>query len=770
MLSATVMQGRGAQVGRFARTTCFALLAAALLVVSYLSEPLASANLALTALALGVFVVRVRVMLPELRRTFGWLLAAIGAGALSGLLALVLQLVGAGRPAFPSVADVVGLAYIPLTVAALLVVPLQGRRRGYRARSLADGFVAASSLLYLFGPYLDTVTSKQDDATAAAFALAFPLGGVFIVAAGLTGLARCTYAARPVLLWVVLGVSVVSAADLAYVLSPDTGLGVRRATFELGLLLLFRGAVPRRPGRAAPSPRETPRLLAALPFVPFACCVVYSTHLVLEGHGLDAGQLLLAIVVALALVARQLVASRDKDRLVEHLARREARLQAELRVDPLTGVANRLGLEEALRARLDSGGEPVALLLLDLDDFKVINDNHGHAAGDEVLRHVAQRLRGSVRGHDVVARLGGDEFALLLDGAPGELELLSRKVARALRPPIQVSGQMFRVAASLGLVASEPDDSVDRLIADADAAMYEAKADPSRANLVVLDRAGRAEVATRSRLREHVAHPALEQFAVHYQPVVDLRSREVIGMEALMRWEHPELGRIAPDVFIPLAEQTGSIGVLGDLVLRTAIADLAALGDVASPTPFAVGVNVSPRQLAWPGFKDRVEELLRQHGVSAQRLVVEITEQAFETDIEQVGDTVHALREAGVTVAVDDFGTGYSSLRYLQHLELDIIKVDKKFLYDVVECARSQNLVSGIFALARQLDLRIVAEGIETPAQLEFLDSIGCDLGQGFLFSRPLPYDELADLLAVPAEGARVPVPRAPEAHPVTTR
>jgi EAL domain-containing protein (putative c-di-GMP-specific phosphodiesterase class I) len=282
-------------------------------------------------------------------------------------------------------------------------------------------------------------------------------------------------------------------------------------------------------------------------------------------------------------------------------------------------------------------------------------------------------------------------------------------------------------------------------------------------------------VAKRSRIREEGGHPDLAQFAVHYQPVVDLRSREVLGMEALLRWHHPVLGPVAPDVFIPLAEQTGSIHVLGDFVLRTAISDLARLGDVACTTPFLVGVNVSPRQLAWPGFENRVQELLHQHGVTADRLVVEITEQAFEADIEPVGETVRSLRAAGVGVAVDDFGTGYSSLRYLQHLELDTIKVDKRFLDQVVESGRQQNLVGGIFALARQLDLRIVAEGIETAAQLEFLTSIGCDLGQGFLFSPPLPYDEIAALLAVPAEepaeGSHVPAPRAPELpHPLASR
>jgi diguanylate cyclase (GGDEF)-like protein len=762
-------------VGRFAGTAGLLLLTAALLGVSYASAPLASANLALTACAMGVFALRARVLVPELRRTLGWLLGAIAAGVLSGAIGLVQDLAGADPATFPSVADVVGLAYVPLTVAALLIVPLQGRRRGYRARALADGFVAASALLYLLEPLLRSVTGRHEGTVASTFALAFPLGGAFIVAAGLTILARCSYAARPVLLWIVLGVSVLSAADLAYAVSPEGQAGLRRAAFELGLLLLFPGVVPRRPGRTPSSPREVPRALSALPFVPFAGCVVYSGHLVMQGQGLDRRQLLLAIVVALALVLRQLVGSRDKDRLLEHLARREARLQQELRVDPLTGVSNRLGLEEALRSRLEAGGAPVALLLLDLDDFKLINDNHGHAIGDEVLRHVGQRLRTSVRAHDVVARLGGDEFALLLDGAPAELDLLSRKVARALRPPIRIAGRTFRVAASLGLVASEADDSVDRLIADADAAMYEAKGDRGRANLVVLDRAGRAEVAKRSRIREEVGHPDLAQFAVHYQPVVDLRSHEVLGMEALLRWHHPLLGPVAPDVFIPLAEQTGSIHVLGDFVLRTAISDLARLGDVACTTPFLVGVNVSPRQLAWPGFENRVQELLHQHGVTADRLVVEITEQAFEADIEPVGETVRSLRAAGVGVAVDDFGTGYSSLRYLQHLELDTIKVDKRFLDQVVESGRQQNLVGGIFALARQLDLRIVAEGIETPAQLEFLTSIGCDLGQGFLFSPPLPYDEIAALLAVPAEepaeGSHVPAPRAPELpHPLASR
>jgi len=756
-------------VGGHVRAAALALGGLALLAGAYLSPLVAMAELALSAAALGALTLRAQILEPRLGAPFRWLVGALAVGTLSGVISLFEGLVGSP---YPGLGDVVGLAYIPLTLAGLMAIPLQGTRRGSRARALRLGLSAASALLFLLEPVLGHAHRAHETGLGGAVAVAFPLGGLFVVSAALTTLARCAVALRPVVRWLALGVSLLSLSDLAYAVAPDTGQGVRRAAFQLGMLLLFGGVAHGRRSVPEAGPHEVARLLGVLPFLPFAGAVAYSASLAVSGRTLGSSQLLLGIVLAMALVTRLGVGGRDKDRLVAELASRESRLQHELRVDRLTGAANRLGLEEAVAARL-SQQACFSLLILDLDDFKLINDNHGHAVGDEVLRQVTDRLREGIRSDDVVARLGGDEFALLLRGRPCELDAVSRRVLEALERGVEVSGRRFRIAASIGLVGNVRGDTVERLLADADGAMYEAKSDRTRNSIVQLDGVGRESVALRSLVREEVTRPDLSQFSVHYQPVVDLASGQVSGIEALLRWEHPTLGPVAPDLFIPLAEQCGSIHALGDLVLRTAIADLAALRDIGLPTPLVVGINVSPRQLAAPAFRDRVLELLAQHGVAAEQLVVEITEQAFEADIEPIRKNVQALREAGVSVAVDDFGTGYSSLRYLQHLDLDIIKVDKRFVEQVVDSARQQNLVGGILALARQLDLRMVAEGIETPAQLAFMAGIGCDHGQGYLFSPPVPYGELVALLALRTGRAtgtlHLPEPREAE-DPVGTR
>jgi diguanylate cyclase (GGDEF)-like protein len=698
----------------------------------------------ISVLVLAALMRRSRRQHPGLLAARTWLLAALLVGVLSGVVATVEALVES-QPRYPGAGDLIELLYLPCTLAALMLVPLNGQRLGYRARALGDGLVAATSLLYLIEPLLGDVQSSHTGLPGQVVALSFPLGDVVIVAAALTSLARCADAARPVLRWLALGLSLMAAADLAYAVAPQTADGARHALFQVGLTALL-GAVLEQPRQRTVSRHdEAPAVLAALPFLPFAAAVCLSTSYVLKGKGLDQKQLVLAIAVGLALVLRQYVGSRDKTRLVDELAGREARLHQELRTDPLTGVANRLGLEEALHTALALPDHEFGLVVIDLDDFKLINDNHGHAAGDVVLRQVAVRLSASVRGGDVVARLGGDEFAVLLNGHHHALSAVSDRLVEALAVPVVVEDRKFRLNASIGLVGKEDGDTVGQLLADADGAMYEAKTDRSASSLVRLDRAGRQTVAWRSQVREQVAHPVLEQFAVVYQPVVDLRTGELRGVEALLRWHHPLIGPVPPDVFIPLAEQCGSIAVLGDFVLTTAVRDLAAISRMASG--LVVGVNVSPRQLASPGFFDRVSAVLAAAAVAPDCLAVEITEQAFEADLDAVQHTVRRLISGGVQVAVDDFGTGYSSLRYLQRLDLTMLKVDRSFVAGIGQEGRQERLLDGIAALAQRMSLQLIAEGIETPEQLAMLRDFGCELGQGYLFSPPLPFAQLVALV-----------------------
>jgi EAL domain-containing protein (putative c-di-GMP-specific phosphodiesterase class I) len=278
--------------------------------------------------------------------------------------------------------------------------------------------------------------------------------------------------------------------------------------------------------------------------------------------------------------------------------------------------------------------------------------------------------------------------------------------------------------------------------------MYEAKAGTRSASAVaVMTSEGRVRAERRLRLQEAVADPQLEQFAVVYQPVVDLRTGDLRGMEALLRWTHPELGPVSPDVFIPLAERAGTIGRLGDFAMTTALAGLAEVQSLSSRR-LVVGVNVSPAQLTDPGLAADAVRYVQENGLRPYQLHVEITEQAFEADLDAVAKSIEALTAAGVGVAVDDFGTGYSSLQYLQRLPVGAMKIDRSFVCESAESPRARLLLTSIVSMAGVLDLRLVAEGIETEAQLRCLQQMGCQLGQGYLFSRPLPFPELRALVA----------------------
>jgi EAL domain-containing protein (putative c-di-GMP-specific phosphodiesterase class I) len=306
------------------------------------------------------------------------------------------------------------------------------------------------------------------------------------------------------------------------------------------------------------------------------------------------------------------------------------------------------------------------------------------------------------------------------------------------------------VAASVGIVVAEPSQTPGALLAHADAAMYRAKEDKqSTSGVTFLEDAERRRVIRHLSIREQIAKPDLSQFQVHYQPIVDLATGRTRGFEALLRWTHPEFGSIRPDVFIPLAEQAGSISTLGQYVLTTAAADLARIQWRRRGERLFVSVNASPRQLTRDGFADGVLADLAACGVAPDQIALEITEQSYASNLTPVEDALAQLTAAGITVAIDDFGTGYSTLRYLQRLRPKVVKVDRSFISALSTDPSAGQLVSAVHTMAQTLGLRMVAEGIETPAQLEFLQSIGCGLGQGYLFSPPRPIEEVPAMLGV---------------------
>ncbi len=424
--------------------------------------------------------------------------------------------------------------------------------------------------------------------------------------------------------------------------------------------------------------------------------------------------------------------------------------------DALTGLANRALFEDHLvqaLARARRHHQPVAVLFLDLDDFKTINDSLGHQAGDELLRAVAIRIAGVVRAHDTAARLGGDEFAVLAE--TGEDEDGARTVASrllvALAEPFDVAGRELRVSVSIGLAWSGGSIGVKELMRDADTAMYAAK-DAGKGTVRTFEAGMHRAALDRLELTGELQH-ALDQgqFELEYQPIVNLRSGGISGAEALVRWTHPTRGRIAPADFIGLAEETGMIVPLGAWILRTAC-EQARQWRRAVPgrAPFKIGVNVSTRQLQDPGFPELVEYVLSSTDMDPRQLVLEITESLLPEDGAAMIEQLWRLNRVGVRIAVDDFGTGYSALSRLHHFPVHIVKIDRSFIAGIERDSGKAQLVQGIISLAESLDLDVVAEGIELGAQAEQLRDMRASHGQGYLFSRPVAPDQMWALLQDP--------------------
>jgi diguanylate cyclase (GGDEF)-like protein/PAS domain S-box-containing protein len=421
--------------------------------------------------------------------------------------------------------------------------------------------------------------------------------------------------------------------------------------------------------------------------------------------------------------------------------------------DPLTGLANRGLFLDRLRHALSLGRRKkdylFGVLYVDVDRFKLVNDSLGHAAGDELLKAVASRLEGAVRPGDSVARIGGDEFAVLVEDIrdQSDAKRVADRILQDLEAPMFLQGHELAVSASIGIALSHPDlDQPEDLLRDADTAMMRAKGRLGDARVSLFDLGMHAKVLERLEMEASLRKAVgTDEIRAYYQPIMNLAEGTLAGFEALARWQRDDGLLISPIHFIPLAEEIGIIDVLGEQILDQSLAQLAAWGPRA--TGLFMSVNLSPKQLESPDLVAKVSAALKKHGINPICLKLELTESLLMSNPDRAAEQLHALRDLGLHLSMDDFGTGYSSLSVLHRFPLDTLKVDRSFVSSITEKGDNLTMVNTIVSLAHQLNMEVVAEGIEKDYHAQFLNELGCEFGQGYLWAKPLEADKAGLLL-----------------------
>ncbi len=420
--------------------------------------------------------------------------------------------------------------------------------------------------------------------------------------------------------------------------------------------------------------------------------------------------------------------------------------------DLLTGLPNRALFNDRLGQAIVHAkryGQIMAVMFMDMDRFKVVNDTLGHMVGDNLLQGVAHRLRGSLREGDTLSRIGGDEFMLLLPHIRNRdnAAFIAQKILASLKQPFQIEDHEIFVGMSIG-IAVYPDDgeTMETLVKHADIAMYHAK-DNGRNDFRFFTAELQQSLSGRLTV-ENDMRRALQkgEFEVYYQPQVDIESQRIRGMEALIRWNHPERGVVLPDEFISIAEECGLISPISDWVLNS-VCRQANLWKASEMPRISLAINLSPRQIEHPNFVERFTRALKANGISGEGIDIEITESTLMRDMDGVVGKLRQLADLGVEISIDDFGTGYSSLAYLKKLPVNTIKIDRSFIHDLSNPDNGTSIVAGITAMAKGLRLNVLAEGVETSAQLDYITALGCDAYQGFLFSRPVPAAKATEFL-----------------------
>lgn len=749
-------------------------------------EPSVAAGMALMILATvaGAWIhLRTAPRTGAYRRSWQLLGGAMAAWGGGTVLALSLQALDIRWPAplgATTPAHVGYVASMALFSAGVVLNPALSPRV-VRLRALANAIiVAASATTVMWFLAARTLHARTGDPRSTAVILAYPAIDVVLVHLAATTFRRVRYTdaerfvtARAVAKRCTLGFLAFAVSDLRELVVYAHGwtAGVPLLTeigWAIGIALLVDAArVARASTReldpasvSGRRPEDDRTLATALGLAPVAAAIIAGgvalVDVVVSGRIDPTGVLMLSAVVSMVL-ARQSLTVSDNRLLGLELRRAVEDLEHHATHDGLTGLPNRAGLTERIRATVAAQSESgcAALLFVDLDHLKPVNDSLGHAAGDELLRATAGRLT-DIAGANVT-RFGGDEFVVLLDDLPAldtaaSAELIGRRLVESAACPVEVEGHLIRPSVSVGIAIAEPDITPEELMRRADLALYRAKATGRRRAATYdpdLNVDTRQLLDLELELRRAIRN---DEFEVHYQPVVKLRTGEVSGVESLLRWRHPTRGLLGPDAFLDAAAACGLLGTIGERTLMRACADVASLRS-ASGRSCSVAVNLSTTELTDRRVVQRVRTALETFGLPPASLVIEINEDVVVDDT--IRNTIDELRSLGVLLSIDDFGTGNSSLRQLGTYPARTLKIDRSFVARLGEDERATAIVKAILGLARNLGLATVAEGVETPAQAQSLLSMGCDFGQGWLFARALPIDELRLHLAAPAPAPR---------------
>jgi diguanylate cyclase (GGDEF)-like protein len=657
--------------------------------------------------------------------------------------------------AYPNIGDIFYVGGYPF-IAVGLTMLLRSRGTSRDSGGVIDGFIVATSVGVLLWVFFVEPTAFDNSLPIfeRLISVAYPAGDLLLIAIGAQLAVRQVRRQGPY--WI-LAVALLAllVADLGYLYQSGYGSYAEGDPIDFGWWISYAlivavllhprvGEIAAAPSRS--TPQLSPRRILVLSLVTVAAPLTIAARSA-AGASLQLPVLLGGTVVLFGLVVVRLVV------MARELETSRTLLLHEATHDALTGLGNRTLFSEQVEQAL-SGGMPVAVLCLDLDDFKLVNDSLGHPAGDVVLQVVGERLSGLLRPGDAVARLGGDEFAMLVidpDNATGGA--VAQRALAAIRQPIGLPAvgptartpHIVHSNVSVGVAHSNGDSSVEALLRDADIAMYLAK-QSGKGHHEVFQPGMRQDMIDRLELRSELSEAlARNEFVLHYQPIIEVDTGLPVGVEALLRWDHPRRGRVEPMQFIPLAEETELIIPIGRWVLMEACRRAVELDP--RPDGLEIAVNVSAVQLRDPGLVDDVQHALDRAGLAPSRLILELTESSVITDMDSAAITLCELRTHGVRIALDDFGAGYASLQHLRAFPVDIVKLDRSFVVSSLE--HDSTMLSGLIEMAANLGMETVGEGIEEPSQLDMLRSLRCRYAQGFLIARPMPSDRLDEVYAI---------------------